>query len=89
MRNREAQLTRELRNSIGAAYAIAWIGVTSLLILGSHVGMIVHVALPWLALFLVLFFPRDFTLLKNLSTVPLGLTFGWLIMSPATFGSWA
>lgn len=66
---------------------MAWIGTTSLLIFGSRLGMIVHIALPWLALVLGFLFPRDFTLLKNLSSVPVGLTFGWLIMSPATFGS--
>jgi len=80
-------MSKGLRNRIGGLYFLGWIGTTALLIFGSHLGMALHVVLPWLGLSLVLLFPRDFTLFKTLSSFPVGLTFGWLIMSPAHVGS--
>jgi hypothetical protein len=82
----KGKLTKELRNSIGLVYVVLWIGAVVLAASGFQLGMALHVALPWIGLLLVLLFPRDFTLLKNLSSAPVGLALGWLIMSPASFG---
>jgi hypothetical protein len=67
-------------------YGVLWVGAVVLAASGFRLGMALHLALPWIGLLAVLLFPQDFTLLKNLSSAPVGLAFGWLIMSPASLG---
>src|SRR5579863_2483874 len=82
----KGRLSRELRTSIGVAYGALWVGATVLAASGFRLGMALHLTLPWVGLVAVILFPRDFTLLRNFGAVPVGLAFGWLIMSPASLG---
>lgn len=49
--------------------------------------MVLHLALPLLALAAALAFPQDFTVLKNFSALPYGLAGMWLIGGTLLFGS--
>src|SRR5579863_9700652 len=82
----KGRLSRELRTSIGVTYGALWVGATVLAASGFRLGMALQLALPWIGLVAVVLFPRDFTLLRNFGPVPVGLAFGWLIMSPAHLG---
>ena len=80
------RLTKELRNGIGLVYVMLWVGAVVLAASGFRLGMALHVAQPWIGLLLVLLFPQDFTLLKSLSSAPVGLALGWLMMSLPSLG---
>jgi hypothetical protein len=68
-------------------YILAWIIATYLGVFGFKIGMVLHLALPLLALTAALAFPRDFTVLKNFSASPYGLAGMWLIAGTLFFGS--
>jgi hypothetical protein len=92
------QLPKDLRNRLGTAYFLAWVGATFLLAFAAaglfsslhplyQAGIVLHLALPWIALVAVVVYPRDFTLLGNFSSAPVGLALGWFLMGPLHLGS--
>jgi hypothetical protein len=83
----EGSLTIDQRLNVGGVYILAWIVAAYFGIFGFRIGMVLHLALPLLAVVAALVFPRDFTLLKNFSRSPYGLAGMWLIAGTLFFGS--